>query len=129
MMNLFDFLDEDQKSVIHEWAKGLQKADKARLNLKFKLLAEMDFELAWGTKLLQGPIYKSIYKLRIKQTVQLRPLLCRGPFDNHAEYTLLEGAKEIGSKLTPGAVERADNNREVLLANPKRRRRHVLIPL
>jgi hypothetical protein len=89
----------------------------------------MDFALAWGTKLLQGPIYKSIYKLRIKQTVQLRPLLCRGPFDNDAEYTLLEGAKEIGRKLTTGAVERANKNRDELLANPKRRRNHVLIPL
>lgn len=128
-MNLFDFLDKDNKSVIHEWAKGLEKADRARLNSKFKQLAEMDFALAWGTKLLQGPIYKSIYKLRTKQTVQLRPLLCRGQFDNNAEYTLLEGAKEIGGKLTAGALVRADKNRDELLGDPKRRRNHVLIPL
>src|SRR5690242_13321231 len=121
MMNLFDFLDKDNRSVINEWAKGLEKADRARLNSKFKQLAEMDFALAWGTKLLQGPIYKSIYKLRAKQTVQLRPLLCRGPFDNNAEYTLLEGAKEIGGKLTPGALVRADRNRDELLGDPKRR--------
>jgi hypothetical protein len=129
MMGLFDFLDDNNKSVIHEWAKSLEKADRAKLNSKFKQLAEMDFALAWGTKLLQGPIYKSIYKLRTKQTVQLRPLLCRGPLDNDAEYTLLEGAKEIGKKLTTGAVQRADKNRDELLANPKRRRNHVLIPL
>ncbi len=126
-MKLFDFLDQNNKSVIHEWAKGLEKADKAKLNSKLKQLAEMDFDLAWGTRLLQGPIFKSIYKLRIRGTIQLRPLLCRGPFENDAEYTLLEGAKEIGSKLTTGAVERADRNRETLLADRKRRRDHVFI--
>ncbi len=78
MMKLYDFLDVHNRSVIHEWARALEKPDRAKLNSKLKQLAEMDFKLAWGTKLLQGPIYAHIYKLSIHGTVMLRPLLCRG---------------------------------------------------
>jgi hypothetical protein len=127
MMKLYDFLDPHNKSVIHEWAGGLELADRAKLNSKLKQLCEMDFNLAQGTKLLAGPIYKHIYKLKIHGTVMLRPLLCRGPFDNDNEYTVLEGAVETGGKLTPGAPQRAENNRGVLLANPLRRKAHAFI--
>jgi hypothetical protein len=127
MMNLYDFLDAHNKSVIHEWAAGLESTDKARLNSKLKQLSQMDFDLAWGSKLLAGPIFKHIYKLKIHGTVMLRPLLCRGPFDNDKEYTLLEGAIKTNFKLTSGASDRAENNRRVLLASPQRRTAHALI--
>jgi hypothetical protein len=127
IMNLYDFLDLHNKSVIHEWAAGLESADRARLNSKLKQLCQMDFDLAWGTKLLAGPIYKHVYKLKIHGTIMLRPLLCRGPFDNDNEYTLLEGAIETNNKLTSGAPERAEKNRDLLVANPQRRKPHAFI--
>jgi hypothetical protein len=79
-----------------------------------------------GPKLLAGPIKKTghIYKLIIHADVMLRPMLCKGPFDVEAEFTLLVGAKEIQGELIPGpkvAVE----NRTILLGNHGRRKPHV----
>lgn len=45
-----------------------------------------------------------ILKIRVHGKVQLRPLLCRGPVYPDTEYTLLAGAKEIGSVLKPNGV-------------------------
>ena len=75
--------------------------------------------------LIAGPIAKDIYKMKIKGNkghVQLRPMLCRGPFGEH-EFTLLCGAIEKDSRLTKGAIERAQENLRALLDNPQRRRR------
>jgi hypothetical protein len=77
-------------------------------------------------KLLAGPIKKTghIYKLIIHADVMLRPMLCKGPFEMDAEFTLLIGAKEIQGKLIPGP-ECAVRNRAILLADRRRRIPHV----
>jgi len=88
----------------------------------------MDFQLAVGTKLLAGPIYKHVYKLVIHADVMLRPMLCKGPINVDTEYTLLFGVVEKGGKLPTGSKERAENNRETILKDPARRCSHVRIP-
>ncbi|HZS04415.1 MAG TPA: hypothetical protein VFD58_06230 [Blastocatellia bacterium] len=123
---LWDFLTERGRNILVEWAKAdrLTVRDKAMLNNKIRRLAQMDYDLAIGTKLLAGPIYKHVYKLVIHGDVMLRPMLCRGPIDNESEYTFLFGAVETGGKLPAGAKEKAEEYREVVIKDAKRRCRH-----
>jgi hypothetical protein len=72
---------------------------------------------------LAGPICDSIYKLKVKGNVQLRPLLCKGPINNDEEFTLLIGAKEVQGELQPDGVEyKAIERREGVIADPENRR-------
>lgn len=113
-----------------KWVKDerLTARSRAMLNQKFDRLCQMDFQLAVGTKLLAGPIHKHVYKLVIHSDVMLRPMLCKGPINVDAEYTLLLGAVEKGGKLPAGSKERAESNRETILKDPTRRCSHVRIP-
>jgi len=127
---IWDFVDHRNENVILKWvlADRLDKRDRAQLNQKIRRLAQVDFNLAINTKLLAGPIYEHIYKLHAKGCVQLRPMLCRGPMDNDAEYTLLLGAVEIGGQLPLGSREKAAERREAVINDSARRRIHQRIP-
>lgn len=127
-MKLWDFTDEKGRNVITEWGRQQTTRDQAKLDQKFDRLAQIDFALASGTKLLVGPIdkQKHIYKMKIRGDVQLRPMLCKGPVDKGNEYTLLIGAIEKGSKLRPSAAE-AEKHRAILVSDPRRRCGHVRI--
>src|ERR1700726_3633794 len=127
---LWDFLSHRGENVILRWVSDsrLTQRDRAVLNQKLDRLAQIDFGLAIGTRLLAGPIYKHIYKLVIHADVMLRPMLCRGPVSNESEYTLLFGAIETGGKLSSGAKEQAEINRTDVLADNSRRREHERIP-
>ena len=123
MINLYDYCSQNGRNVISEWSRELSRKDRAKFDVKTKALAEMDFQLAMGTKLLQGPIYKHIYKLKIHGEVMLRPLLCRGPIDNETEYTFLAGAKEVNFQLVPQNVSTvATARRSEVIADPNHRR-------
>lgn len=126
---LFDFLTERGRSVILEWVKDerLSARDRAALNIRFKRIRQVDFDLANGT-LISGPIYKHIYKCVIHASVMLRPMLCRGPIKIEKEYTLLLGAIERNRKLPKGAEEQAEKNRQAAIDYPTRRRPHERIP-
>lgn len=127
---LWDFLSHRGENVILRWAKDerLTVRDRAILNQKLDRLCQIDFELARGTKLLAGPIYKHVYKLVIHGDVMLRPMLCRGPINNEEEYTVLLGAIENGGKLPNGSKEQAEANRATILVDNARRRVHERIP-
>jgi hypothetical protein len=122
--SLYDFVDEDDRSVISSWRDGLTVRSKAQLDNKLHMLEISGPSL--GPKLLVGPIKKTghIYKLIIHADVMLRPMLCKGSFEMDTEFTLLIGAKEIQGKLIPGP-ERAVENRAILLGNSRRRKPHV----
>jgi hypothetical protein len=127
---LWDFLSPRGENMILRWAKGarLTTRDRAVLNQKLARLQQMDFDLAIGTKLLAGPIFRHVYKLVIHSDVMLRPMLCRGPIDPEAEYTLLLGAIERGGKLPKEAPRQAEENRQTVLDSPSRRALHERIP-
>lgn len=76
--------------------------------------------------LIVGPVAKDIYKMKIKGHkghIQLRPMLCYGPF-NRTEVTLLIGAIEKDFKLKPeNWKEQVQQNREILILDRWRRRR------
>lgn len=126
---LWDFLSARGENVILRWVKTarLTTRDRAALNQKLDRLRQMDFELAIGTKLLAGPIYKHIYKLVIHGDVMLQPMLCRGPIDPDTEYTLLLGAIEKGGNLPRGSMQQAEENRQTVLHDPSRRAPHERI--
>jgi hypothetical protein len=127
---LYDFITSRGRNAILEWVKRerLSSRDRAMLNQKFTRLAQVDYDLAIDTKLLAGPIYKSIYKLTIHGDVMLRPMLCRGPIKNDEEYTILLGTTERDWKLPAGSEEQADQRRTVVKNNPSRRKIHERIP-
>jgi len=116
--------------MILRWVRDerLTSRDRAALNQKLDRLSQTDFQLAIDTKLLAGPIYKNIYKLVIHADVMLRPMLCRGPYKNQLEYTLLLGAVETGGKLPQGSKEKAESNRQIVIADSSRRIKHERIP-
>ncbi|HAF23083.1 MAG TPA: hypothetical protein DCK93_09280 [Blastocatellia bacterium] len=127
---LYDFLTTRGRNAILEWVKDerLSSRDRAMLNQKFRRLAQVEYQLAIETKLLSGPIYKNIYKLVIHGQVMMRPMLCRGPRENEAEYTILLGTTERDWKLPKGAMEQADQRRTIIENDFSRRCIHEHIP-
>lgn len=131
-LKLWDFLSDKGENVILKWVKDdkISVKDRAKLNQRLDRLVQMDFDTAIKTSMLAGPINKSkhIYKLRVFGEVMLRPMLCKGPVNKEAEYTLLLGAVETGDELPPRAVDKAIANRDELIRNPEQRCAHVRIP-
>lgn len=119
---LYDYVDAAGVNVIAEWTKGLQKKERGKLVSKLDLLREHGSELF--PQMLTGTDTAGIMKLRVHGNVQLRPLLCDGPIEVGKEFTLLLGAKEVGSKLVPTDADRiADINKTAVKAAPEKRRR------
>lgn len=83
-----------------------------------------------STGLLAGPIASKkeprmqshIYKLVIHGQRMLRPMLCRGPVNTDAEFTMLIGAIEKGGVLDVDASE-AEARRQEVISDPVNRRR------
>jgi hypothetical protein len=80
-LKLWDFLSARGENTILRWVREarLTTRDRAALNQKLARLQQIDFELAIGTKLLAGPIYRHIYKLipHSRSQVEL-PAFCSG---------------------------------------------------
>jgi len=121
--DIYEFLDNRGERVIVRWVRTakIQKRARILLDQKIDLLREHGPELP-PELLSPGPIDGGhIYKLKVRGPVMLRPLLCKGPFSMEDEYTLLQGAIERGDKLPVGDVERAEENRQILIAAEDRR--------
>ena len=127
LFDIFDFLSDGGENLIRRWADGeaLSRRDRAILNQKLDRLAQMDFDLARGTKLLAGPVHAHIYKLRVFGDVMLRPMLCKGPLRPDREYTVPVGAVERDGKLRPAHCKvTAAANRVLVGKYPHRRGPH-----
>lgn len=119
---LFDYVDEHGRNVIKEWSESLEKTQRARLNEMLDKLAMHGDTLY--PMMMAGSGVGGISKLRIKGSVQLRPLLCKGPVDVASEYTLLKGAKEVGDEWKPdNAREIAKEHKEKVKKNAVERRK------
>ncbi len=120
---LYDYVNGNGVNQIEKWARTLQVKDLGRLNAKLDMLSRV------GPILIPDPLagtsVSGIQKLKVKGNVQYRPMLCAGPISVDLEYTLLIGAKEVGSKLQPKNVEQTARDRKVeVIADPARRRLH-----
>ena len=133
MWSVCEFLDERGHSTIRAWLERerVQRLQVHTFRQKIDALRMGGPEMTPG--LIEGPIKQQklgitgIYKMKIrgnKGWVQLRPLLCYGPFESDENViTLLLGAVEKDNVLLPkDHLERADQNRKVLLNDPTRRR-------
>lgn len=118
---LYDYLDRDGGNPVKEWIAKQQVAEKAKLSQKLDLLRMYGDELLPNT--LSATDEPGILKIRVHGKVQLRPLLCRGPVQLGAEYTLLIGAIEKGSVLKPkGVLAVAVAHKQEVSQDPKNRR-------
>jgi hypothetical protein len=127
-MKVYEWLDEKGVGVVSGWS--LQKAQRAKLDAKIDMLvrASLDPQTRRADlppELLVGPGFDGqpfIYKLKARGNVQLRPMLCLGPFDQ-SEWTFLYPSTEVSGDLRPAnAAALAEDRRKVLLADKRRRR-------
>lgn len=119
---LFDYVNHQGVNEFKEWTGSLEKPQLAKLNEKIDKLEIYGDSLY--PEMLTGTPVAGISKLRIKGNVQLRPLLCKGPVDVDKEYTLLKGAKEVGSKWVPkNAPNTANTRKQSVIADPEHRRK------
>lgn len=124
MADLYDFLNDDGTNDISAWTRTLAKKQQAKLYErldKLELYGEDLFPDSLSPTKVNG-----VLKLKCKGNVQLRPMVCRGPINLvlGKEYTLLHGAKEVGSKLVPAdAPAKASQRKDQVVADPDKRRR------
>ena len=119
---LYDFVDTHRENVFLEWTLKLQKRERTKLTQRLDMLELHGEELFPLT--LAGTSVASIFKLKVQGPVKLRPLLCRGPVPGEANtYTLLAGAKEVGSDWQPkNILNIAQGRRHSVAADPTNRR-------
>lgn len=121
---VYDYVHPGYGNIFRNWATRLSKKEKAKLNQRIDSL-EM-----YGTGLIPGLVsptgVASIFKMKLRGQVQLRPMLCEGPGADC--FTFLMGAFEIQDDYEPaGAPETAATYRKDLFANPTRRMKHERI--
>jgi hypothetical protein len=120
---IFDYVDPSEGNLIRTWAMRLQRKERAKLNQKLDSLSLHGPDLIPGVLSPTG--VPAIFKLRVRGQVQLRPMLCEGPWGRIKEYTLLMGAVEKSADYVPkNAPLLAAKIRELLISDAKRRTPH-----
>lgn len=118
---IYDYVNQHGLNEFKEWTFGLEKPQRAKLNERIDKLAL--YGDALYPEMLAGSSVAGIQKLKVRGNVQLRPLLCKGPVNIQDEYTLLMGAKEVGSKWVPkGAPSTAATKKAEVIKDPTKRR-------
>jgi hypothetical protein len=126
MWKLYDYHSDREVNEIARWTRGLAKRQRIGLKSKLDSLAQFGMDLL--PQMLTGTGVPHIYKLRVRGNVELRPMLCRGPFNNDEEFTILLGAIEVNWELEPrNAAELAARIREEIIRDPRRRVKHERI--
>src|SRR5208337_5261843 len=113
---IYCFLSQRGENVIRRWLRDEKVERRQIANFQAKIDSYERGGPEVNPGLIVGPVAKDIYKMRIKGNkghVQLRPMVCHGPFGD-SEVTLLLGAIEKDSKLRPEnckikAQEKSDN--------------------
>lgn len=128
MAKVWHYIDQANVDEFAQWASGLEKRQRIKLQAKIDMLQRYGSELP--PQLLSETGEAHIKKLKVHGNVQLRPLLCRLT-DNNAEdeeFVLLKGAFEIQSDYVPvDALSIAAAYRQDLLKDETRKREHVRI--
>lgn len=121
---LYDYINPRGINIIRSWAMSFEKRERGRLDAKIDLLERVGDNLP--PKLLHRiPRHRHIMHLVVKGGVTLCPLLCLGPINMQGEFTFLFGTTEQNGKLVQrDAPERAEQNRQDLISNPKSRCKH-----
>lgn len=119
---LYDYVDTHGVNVILEWLQSLQVKERTKIKQRIDMLAEHGQELL--PLILAASGVSGILKLKAHGSVQLRPLLCRGPMLGDVDtYTFLAGAKEVDSAWVPPNIrEIASARKSALIADSHSRR-------
>ena len=119
---IYDFVDHRGINTINEWLENdLQVPERARMLRKLDALNQNGPDLS--SDLLSDTPSRHIKKIRLNGRVAPRLLLCRGPINTDEEFTLLFGCVERDRAFVPAhAIATAEENRDIVIANPKRRR-------
>lgn len=116
---VYDFVSRRGENIVKLWLESLEKQDRIRMTKRLDDLRDHGHELCPN---LVGPVGPHIYKIRVNGRQAPRLFLCKGPLSMDTEYTLLWGAFERDGELPEGTIERADENRNEVIASPKTRR-------
>jgi hypothetical protein len=136
-MKVFEYVDRRGIGVFLHWYFGLQKAQRAAIEVKLRAVmsAGEAGDLRFGElppNMFRGPVkhagrfYANTYKFTVKGPVTLVPLACQGPLDNKLEWTLLVPVIEKGNQYPPGCFSDAENRRLEIIADPENRRREIV---
>lgn len=119
---LYDHVNAQGENEIASWTRDLQKRDRGKLASKLDMLQQHGTELF--PELLTGTDTPGVLKLRVRGSVQLRPMLCEGPVAVNEEFTLLLGAIEVGNRLVPRHADAlADDIKQAVKADHANRRK------
>lgn len=120
---IYDYIDPKDGNLIRAWTLGLQRKERAKLNQRLDALAMHGPELIPG--ILSPTGVPSVFKLKIRGQVQLRPMLCEGPGQDEKAFTLLMGAIEMSWDYVPkDAPKTAARLRDLLVKDLTRRGPH-----
>ena len=121
--DIFNFIRANGVNDFDKWWSKLQKKERTKLAHKIDML-ELYGDALHPHMLSDSPV-PGIQKIRVQGNPKLRPLVCKGPQNIQTEYTILLGAKEVGSAWNPvDAPETANGNKQSLTADKTRRVRH-----
>lgn len=119
---IWEYLIHGKDPVIAKWLDDFDISIRDRAKLEFTLSRLRSLDPGISVPKLLAPLGGKVLKLRLRcENRELRPMLCRGPEPAcpPLDYTLLQGAIEIGGHLRPNnAEESAEKHREELLRNP-----------
>jgi hypothetical protein len=133
-MKLFEYVDRRGRGVYTDWYAKRQPKHKAALDAKRDaILTAGEPGTSVGGELppnmFRGPVkyedrfYPHTWKWTVNCGIKMRPLACKGPIDDDAEWTILVPVIEVGDKYPRGCFQDAEDRRREIIADPSRRRR------
>lgn len=118
-VRFYDYV-ENGHNRIREWLDTLSPGDQERINTRLRTMEQLDQQL-WSDKWIKDYKTTELFELRIKGSVQFRPL---GRYDGAGRFVILGPAVEKGGKLKPGDVGTAESRSERLRKDPRHAQLH-----
>jgi len=110
-----------------EWRDGLPKRDRAILDEKMRMIERN----GQSATCLKGPLgsFRHLYKIKARgPTFEMRPLLCKGPVDMDAEFTMLKPMIEKDFEDVPATAKGEAERRRLELKADKNKRVRYKVP-
>lgn len=115
----WDYIDRNGKNEIHEWlnSRVVSKKAKAKINARIAAMRGMTvFPDGWISA-YNG--WDGLYEMRIGcHGVQYRPFGSYGP--HRRQFSFLVGSIEKGGVIPQSDLQRADERRKIVIADPGR---------
>ena len=125
LFSVYSYLEDDGSTVVGRWLV----ANDMRPEVWSEVYALWDFCENFGPDSIRSAMIElqnGFWGLLIPRSGNMCPVFCFGPFDDQTEITFLAGARwdDKKKRLRPySAIGTAEENLEVLLEYPNRRKR------